>query len=233
MLKTTVNVKILLIFLTKHYIIIVTVYSVELEKTLRNSKWKEDLTKYKELESAVVTQFNNPDPSRKWREGISKVSFTYLLLDPRITQNLPTRSEVLPPEETWKTFLSSIFYVGKGKRSRPYVHLYDAFTHWSNNTKKVANKKIQHILDIWNDGKGVVCLHIFQNVIPVEAYTREAAVISAIKLQNLRNVKSGDFYGVADTWSQKEKRLLGVYLLYRAMLIFLNEGERQLRPEDI
>lgn len=178
-------------------------------------------------------QFSKPDPSKKWREGHSKASFTYLLLDPRITQNLPSRSEKLSTEECWKIFLNSIFYVGKGKRSRPYAHLYDALSRWEKNIKNGCNKKIQHILDIWTDGYGIVCLHIFQNVIPVEAYTREAAIISALKLQNLKNAQNGNFYGISDTWPQKQKRLLGVYLLYRAMLIFLNEGERQLRPNDI
>ena len=47
-----------------------------------------------------------------------------------------------------------------------------------------VSEKVGQILDIWQAGKGVVSLHIFQNVIPVEAYTREAAMVDAIgKLQ--------------------------------------------------
>ena len=80
---------------------------------------------------------------------------------------------------------------------------------------------------------GVVCLHIYQNVIPVEAYTREAAIIDALGLTNLKNAKCGDYYGVASTWTSHQKRMLGTFLLYRAMLIFLQEGERQLRPGNI
>ena len=91
----------------------------------------------------------------------------------------------------------------------------------------------QHIVDIWRDDLGVVCLHVFQNIIPVEAYTREAAMIEAIGLSNLKNLKSGEYYGVASTWAKKDKIQLGVYLLHKAMLIFLNEGERQIRPFDI
>ena len=41
-------------------------------------------------------------------------------------------------------------------------------------------KKVLHILDIWAGGMGVVSLHCFQNVIPVEAYTREACMMDAI-----------------------------------------------------
>lgn len=40
--------------------------------------------------------------------------------------------------------------------------------------------KVQHILQVWTAGQGVISLHCFQNVIPVEAYTREACMVEAI-----------------------------------------------------
>ena len=43
-----------------------------------------------------------------------------------------------------------------------------------------ASGKVQRILDIWSGGEGVVSLHCFQSVIPVEAYTREACMVDAI-----------------------------------------------------
>lgn len=208
------------------------VYSLELEKTLRNAEWRISLESYKTLEAQLSAQFSKPDPSRKWREGVNKSSFTYLLLDPRVTSNLPSRADNLPPEKIWETFLSAIFYVGKGKRSRPYQHLYDAVQLWKTQ-EPPSSKKLKKIVDVWNDGGGVICLHVFLNIIPVEAYTREAAMIGALGLENLTNAKGGEFYGVAATWMSRQKRMLGVYLLYRAMGIFLNEGERQLYPEDI
>lgn len=42
------------------------------------------------------------------------------------------------------------------------------------------SSKVQHILQVWNCGHGVISLHCFQNVIPVEAYTREACMVDAI-----------------------------------------------------
>lgn len=93
--------------------------------------------------------------------------------------------------------------------------------------------QIQRILDIWREGHGVVCLHVFQNIIPVEAFTREAAMLDAIGINNLVNMKGGEYYGPASTWRIRQKHQLGIYLLYRAMRIFLCEGERQLRPTDI
>ncbi|XP_063932736.1 ankyrin repeat and LEM domain-containing protein 1-like isoform X2 [Zophobas morio] len=208
-------------------------YSKELEWTLKNPDWLKDISVYKTLDEAVLREFATPDPSRKWREGNNKSSFTYLLLDPRLTNNLPVRAESLKPKEIWETFLSAVFYVGKGKRSRPYDHIYDAVNLWNQGIRTSDCKKQAKILDIWSDNSGVVCLHLFQNTIPVESYTREAAIIDAFKVENLCNAKGGNFYGLAATWPQEKKTMLGVYLLYKAMMIFLNEGERQLCPSDI
>ncbi|XP_026763056.2 ankyrin repeat and LEM domain-containing protein 1-like isoform X1 [Galleria mellonella] len=206
-------------------------YSIELEKSLRNHEWMKNLNPYIELENKVQADFANPN--KKWREGTSKTSFTYLLLDPRVTDNLPAKSSKQADHITWITFINSIFYIGKGKRSRPYSHLYQALTLWKRDFTTSNDKKVQHILDIWSDKVGVVCLHIFQNVIPAEAYTYEASMIDVLGLPNLKNQKCGNYYGIAASWPLKERRMLGLYLLYKALQIFLSEGERQLRPDDI
>ncbi|XP_060713167.1 ankyrin repeat and LEM domain-containing protein 1 isoform X2 [Tachysurus vachellii] len=185
-------------------------------------------------EFALCEQFDQPDQNKCWREGLIKSSFNYLLLDPRVTKNLPYRSQALTPHECFQTFISSIFYVGKGKRSRPYSHLYEALEYFKGDkSSKKLSSKVQHILQVWNCGHGVISLHCFQNVIPVEAYTREACMVDAIGLKMLTNQKRGDYYGMVSTWPAKRQRELGVHLLYRAMQIFLAEGERQLRPADI
>lgn len=185
-------------------------------------------------ELALCEQFDKPDQNKRWREGFIKSSFNYLLLDPRVTKNLPYRSQSMIPKECFQTFINAVFYVGKGKRSRPYSHLYEALEYFKGDkTSKKLCSKVQHILQVWNAGHGVVSLHCFQNVIAVEAYTREACMVDAIGLKMLTNQKRGDYYGVVSTWSVRKKRELGVHLLYRAMQIFLAEGERQLRPADI
>ncbi|XP_068563599.1 ankyrin repeat and LEM domain-containing protein 1 [Cebidichthys violaceus] len=205
-------------------------YSPELSRALRTF----ELPDCKADEQALCQQFDQPDQNRKWREGIIKSSFNYLLLDPRVTKNLPFRSHTMTPQECFQTFIHAIFYVGKGKRSRPYSHLYEALEYFKGDkTSKKLCAKVQHILQVWNAGQGAISLHCFQNVIPVEAYTREACMVEAIGLKMLTNQKRGDFYGVVSNWQVKKKRDLGVHLLYRAMQIFLAEGERQLRPADI
>ncbi|ESP05479.1 hypothetical protein LOTGIDRAFT_102206 [Lottia gigantea] len=179
----------------------------------------------------MIDLFNNSN-GRKWREGALKSSFNYLLLDPRVTKNLPLRAKNMADGDVFCTFVAAIFYIGKGKRSRPYTHLYEAITQLQKPKPNVSNK-VQQILDIWYEQQGVVSLHIFQNVIPVEAYTREACMIQAFSLDKLTNKKKGDFYGTSSTWSMKVKRRMGVYFLKKALQIFLAEGERQICPPDI
>lgn len=49
----------------------------------------------------------------------------------------------------------------------------------------------------------------------------------------LTNEKRGEFYGVSETWTARQRKQLGAYLVYRAMQVFLAEGERRLGPLDL
>ena len=170
------------------------------------------------------------------RESACKASFNYLLLDPRLSQNIPMHLYTSCDQDLWKTFISSIFYVGKGTRSRPFHHLYEAakiFQNKDRKAKKERSKKIEQILSVWNANHGVVVLPIFHNTIAVEAFTREAAMIDAIGCGNLTNIKGGDYYGPAADWSINDKLLLGTFLIFKAFKIFLQDGERQIRPVDL
>ncbi|PNJ28614.1 ANKLE1 isoform 4 [Pongo abelii] len=207
-------------------------HSLELAAALRTGR----IPDVQADEDALAQQFERPDPARRWREGVVKSSFTYLLLDPRETQDLPARAFSLTPAERLQTFVRAIFYVGKGMRARPYVHLWEALGHHGRSRKQVpppACPKVRQILDIWASGCGVVSLHCFQHVVAVEAYTREACIVEALGIQTLTNQKQGHCYGVVAGWPPARRRRLGVHLLHRALLVFLAEGERQLRPQDI
>ncbi|XP_049288814.1 uncharacterized protein LOC125766639 [Anopheles funestus] len=258
-------------------------YSVELMATIRKKDMFKRIVEQQCLEQEMASEFQSSTAKgvRNFREGHLKKSFIYLLLDPRISNNLPAQQKLLEPLELWKRFLSSVFYVGKGKSSRPYCHLYDAMKLYHHKkcrteddcnrnvgdlmvaaekvlfrcseeecvnkvnkfceTGKVLNRKqmaadsrkLNRIIDIWCAGKGVVCLHIFHNIMPAEAYTREAAIIDAFGLQNLTNLKRGDYYSTCLSWPMKKRKQLGILLLYKAMLIHLAEGETQLLPNDL
>ncbi|NWI25078.1 ANKL1 protein, partial [Sula dactylatra] len=183
-------------------------------------------------ELALAQEFDRPDQSRRWREGLVKSSFNYLLLDPRTTQNLPLRSHHLSPAECFRTFIKAIFYVGKGTRARPYCHLAEALSQHRATTQKGC-PKVQRILEIWASGQGVISVHCFQSTVPAEAYTREGCLVEALGLHTLTNQRKGNCYGVVASWPAERRRRLGVHMLHRAMRIFLAEGERQLRPADI
>uniref|UniRef100_H2Z843 LEM domain-containing protein n=1 Tax=Ciona savignyi TaxID=51511 RepID=H2Z843_CIOSA len=175
-------------------------------------------------------EFDNPDPSLGLREGNNKDCFNYLLLDPRVTKKLPSRASQLSEVECLNIFCGAVFYVGKGKRSRPYAHFKEAIR---SDPLKHPSAKVKHILDIWKCNCGVISLNVFQNVIPSEAYTREAAMIATLGLQHLTNCVRGNCYGSASKWSLSRLRSYGAYLLLSAMRIMLLEGERQIRSTQI
>ncbi|XP_059222901.1 uncharacterized protein LOC106085541 [Stomoxys calcitrans] len=242
-----------------------TKFSVELQRTMKSEEQFQRIQDYMKYETQSMQYFVNNRDRKQLREGHLKQSFIYMLIDPKISCNLPGESAFLEKFEVWQRFLQSIFYVGKGKTSRPYSHLYDAMRahsrihnkesqqRCSKTGKKISikkqplnadlfksppqkssdSKKLDRILHIWGNGYGVVCLHVFHNIVPTEAYTREAAIIDALSLQHLTNCKRGDYYGPAKTWSMKEKKYLGIALLFKAMHIYLAEGESQLSPSDL
>lgn len=215
-----------------------TAFPNELQRTLtKYEHLTEGIKDFLTLETKMVNHFLENAHLKKWREGNSKTSFVYLLLDPRVTENLPIYHAQLTKPEVWRKFLSSIFYVGKGKRSRPYQHLYEAIKIYSNGssqhaTKTSESKKVAKIIDIWKDNYGVICLHTFHNILPAEAFTREACLIEALGIENLTNMKKGEYYGTATCYTMRQKRQMGIALLYRALQIYIGEGESQLKPTD-
>ncbi|KAM7349400.1 uncharacterized protein ACRADG_008381 isoform 2-T2 [Cochliomyia hominivorax] len=242
-----------------------TKFSVELCRTLKSEEDFQRIKDYLKYDVQSIEYFEGNINKKQMREGHLKQSFIYMLIDPRISCNLPGESVFLKEFDVWQRFLKSIFYVGKGKTARPYSHLYDALkTHSrlhnkelnpktnaqgkqisikkqplnvdifkSPPQKSLDSKKLDRILNIWGNGNGVVCLHVFHNILPIDAYTREAAIIDALGLQHLTNCKRGDYYGPAKTWTMKEKKYLGIALLFKAMRMYLAEGESQLSPSDL
>lgn len=121
--------------------------------------------------------------------------------------------------------------MGNGKGERPYDHLAEAKRKINQNNAN--NPKISRIVNIWKRNDGVICLHVFHNIVSEDAYTREAAIISAIGLIHLSNRKLETFYRDVKLWSERKKNQLGVALLYKAMNTYLNEGEYPIYKNDI
>ena len=89
-----------------------------------------------------------------WREGHIKSAFHYVLIDPRVSQDLPSRAKKgMEQSEVLKAFCDSIFYIGKGSRARPYAHLHDTVRVWKSNgqvmspSEKMPKKVIKILID--------------------------------------------------------------------------------------
>ncbi|CAB3255854.1 unnamed protein product [Arctia plantaginis] len=209
-----------------------------IQDCLSGADLTQDLKPYIQLEEKGRAYFG--DPRNNSTNNTTKKSFTYLFLDPRITKNLSdeTKTQNITKNQNinrqWETFINSIFYVGKGTNGRPYKHLEEALSLRKDKGYKTSkDEKIQRIFDIWDDDKGVICQHVFHNVIQDEAFTYEAAMIDALGINRLTNIKLGSYKGIVKSWREEEQLKLGVYLLYKALNNYLNKGERQLRPDDI
>uniref|UniRef100_A0A8L8KC89 GIY-YIG domain-containing protein n=1 Tax=Heligmosomoides polygyrus TaxID=6339 RepID=A0A8L8KC89_HELPZ len=158
-------------------------------------------------------------------DGVS--AFCYLLLDPRrICDDVESLD--------LKSFVPAIFYVGKGTKARPLAHLIEAKREKAiKSPKTVSNRKLQRIDSIWEHGRGVLCLQINHNVSDDEAFVREAALIEAIKLENLTNVKGGKWRGKSKAWTLPMKAEFGTYQLLRAMGVLKIEGIRPIFPQAL
>ncbi|KAF6216583.1 hypothetical protein GE061_000926 [Apolygus lucorum] len=191
-----------------------------------NGKLMECVSKWVSLELTMIEMIEVLDQPQL-KLDLFKQYFTYLLLDPTISKNI--EGSVCPETvcQSWPYFLKAVFYIGKGKNSRPLDHLTDAVK-----GDKLSDK-IRKIRTIWEKGLGVVCIKIFHNINEPEALTREATMINALSISHLTNQQNGKCYGGIERWSLKKRRQLGVVLLYRSMLTLIAEGQRQIFATDI
>nr|XP_017001918.2 LOW QUALITY PROTEIN: ankyrin repeat and LEM domain-containing protein 1 [Drosophila takahashii] len=203
-----------------------TNFSAELEKTINSEI---NFKKISHLEKFVRQH------SKWYRDNdcINRHYFNYLLLDPRVTNKLRERAGRLHLMDVWYTFLRAIFYVGKGKATRPYVHLKKAqkFLNESNSITLVKDPKLALIVSIWRANRGVLLVRAFQGISSQDAQTREASVIDALSMNHLTNRRLGVYCGPArSSLSSKERKYLGIALLHKLMLKFLASEEKELFP---
>lgn len=221
-------------------------YSIELNIILTG---KFPLKQALELERSLI------DISARQINHGHKNFFNYILIDPRISQNLPDQAMEASDSDTshfsptggerktkhvmekinrkirpelFAKFLESIFYIGKGQEKRDLMHLYDALA----DRGSITHAKIDRIRSIWQEGHGVVSLHLSHNLTSKEALTREALMIETIGLDNLTNVIRGSFQ-LKLGWNEHKRKLLGGLFLFRAYMQLINEGERQIKRDDL
>uniref|UniRef100_A0A914EN08 LEM domain-containing protein n=1 Tax=Acrobeloides nanus TaxID=290746 RepID=A0A914EN08_9BILA len=101
-------------------------YSDALERLLRAEENGESIEMGISEENEIHDEFIIGSPNA--REKNEAASFCYLLIDP---SKIPNTQNC-----TFREFISAIFYVGKGKRSRPLQHLCDAAKYRQNNDER-------------------------------------------------------------------------------------------------
>ena len=77
---------------------------------------------FSQIEKQLFSDSSNPQ-AVVLQPTNTRNCFNYLLIDPRITEQLATRVGDL---QRFKVFVQAIFYVGKGQKDRPLQHLMDA-----------------------------------------------------------------------------------------------------------
>jgi hypothetical protein len=178
-------------------------------------------------------------PSKK-----SKSFYNYLLLDPKIIKKANfsgshLKSNVITKPEKFETFLTSIFYIGKGCGKRPIQHLVEAKENYGTgrtkpSDKKVCGEKVEKILNIWKSGLGVIVVGVFHYSSEREANVNEASMIDAVGLTELSNIKRGSYAGtLASSWSQKSKNQFGSFLLYKSFCAFCVGEHKSFYPQDV
>ncbi len=200
-------------------------YSEELNRLIQKTFPFDEAVK---LEQQLINYFE----SHKTKQNF----FNYILLDPNITQNLPFQANNQKITinsysqidiNLFLKFIESVFYVGKGQGNRAYEHFYEAIK-LSNKSDNELSDKIRRILKIWSTDKGVISLHCFPSISSDEALTRESLMIEALMLSNITNKVNGQ-YKCDLKLNDRKKRIIGSYLLYKAFLMLLLNGERQIK----
>lgn len=237
-------------------------YPLEFTNLVKRKFPFEEAIKY---ENMLIKKFDEIES--RYEDGIHGGSsakntyFSYLLLDPAITDNLPVRAnmclemliggcgdrsngrpsgllELLDPK-LFAAFILAIFYVGKGCNARAYAHFYEAYKAMDPAFNKgpratgsaPSSAKVEKICSIWRTGKGPISLHCFQGISEDEALTREALMIDVLSLSNLTNSISGSYRCDLEL-NKRARNILGTYLLFKAFIILLLNGERQVKMPE-
>ena len=91
--------------------------------------------------------FSNNNPATKGNNNLTtgniRNCFNYLLIDPRITQQLASKVGEL---QKFRAFIEAIFYIGKGQKDRPLQHLVDAKESQLATPNKVSNTSYHYIV---------------------------------------------------------------------------------------
>ncbi|KAM8713452.1 hypothetical protein ACLKA7_013721 [Drosophila subpalustris] len=206
-----------------------TNFSPELQHTLQSEQNFASIQKLSKYVKRHSRWHSRHDQSKR-------IYFNYLLLDPRITNGLKQRARSMHRLDVWLTFLRAIFYVGKGKSSRPYAHFRQAQKQLQSANPHVLAKdpKLALIVHLWQQQRGVLLLRAFNGVTSNDAHSREAAMIDALGMNHLTNRRVGVYFGLArKKFTSEQRKQLGVALLHMLLSVYMIKTERELQPAPV
>ena len=178
---------------------------------------------------------------RLLKPGKSKrVFYNYLIIDAKKFFSLMSRRSGLnlgedePNFNDFELFKLCILYIGKGTNSRRDAHLKSAKNAFVNN-KHFANGNglASCICKCWMDNGGIFSIQLEAEANGYEAHCREAAIISVLGLENLKNKINGTMYGEMRDWPSVKVKNYGEMLLYTAFKSFTLKRPPVIRAEDV
>ena len=167
--------------------------------------------------------------------------YNYLLVDTRdLVSLISCRSlfklgEIEPNFRDYCIFKKNIFYVGKGSSYRMNMHLKNAkklFLGYPSK-KGFGNNQEHRIVNCWRTGGSVMVVQLDQWATHFKAHCREAALISALGLQNVYTLIKGSIYGDMRLWSKTKLNNFGEMTLYLTFRKFLLKRPPLIGPGDV
>ncbi|XP_075585930.1 uncharacterized protein LOC124494491 [Dermatophagoides farinae] len=153
----------------------------------------------------------------------------YFLMDPSMIKDISSQENIILGQELidyrlFYQFISSIFYVGQGKKNRPPKHLFYANKEITQPTKLDLDPKFRKIRKIWDRGLNPILFNAYEGLTQQEAQAREALLIETIGLYKLTNQVYATY---RERWkiSINKKRILGTYLLCKIFKKYSSEEE--------
>ena len=183
---------------------------------------------------------------REIRAGFLQVAgnpvfYNYLILDGLKLYNIlkcynnsvlaPTRIE----NEDVDLFRGSCLYAGKGKNFRKFQHAIEGKKIQEGKLilEKISDKFCK-IIRAWDEGNGIIILHLFTETTHYEAHAREYAIIKSLNINNISNIVNGTAYGaMKNTWNETAIVNYGSMILYNALKMCINDPPRIIYSEDV
>ena len=170
----------------------------------------------------------------------NRTCYNYLIIDANKFISLMRRRSGMsssmhsPSWHDYQLFRSCIVYVGKGTNARRDMHFKDAkLIYIGHLDSAMASGQASFISTCWASGGGVYSIQFEGEATAHESLCREAAVIEALGLVNLKNKILGAKFGDMKTWSHEKVRNFGEILIFIAFKNFILRRPPVIKPCDV